>query len=72
MIVLIIKYKARNEELGMKAIKELEEQGVKASFHQLDIDNLESIRRFADYIKEKYKGLDILINNAAIAFAALF
>lgn len=61
---------ARNEELGKKALRELEEANVKAQFHQLDIDNQESIDRFAKYIKEKHGGLDILINNAAIAFKA--
>ena len=51
----------------MKAVKDLEEQNIKVNFHQLDIDNQESIDRFAHYIKEKYGGLDVLINNAAIA-----
>ena len=37
-------------------------------FHQLDIDNAESIAKFANFIKEKHQGLDILINNAAILF----
>jgi len=34
----------------------------------LDITNVESIRHLADYIKKTHGGLDILINNAAIAF----
>ncbi|CAF0910227.1 unnamed protein product [Brachionus calyciflorus] len=59
---------ARNEELGLKAVRELESQGLKVSFHQLDIENLESINRFAKYIKEKHQGLDLLVNNAAIAY----
>jgi carbonyl reductase 1 len=29
---------------------------------------LESINRFAKYLKEKHDGIDILVNNAAIAF----
>ena len=37
------------------------------NFHQLDVDNQESIDRFAAYLKEKYGGLDILINNAGVA-----
>jgi len=37
----------------------------------LDITNVESIRRFADYIRKKHGGLDILINNAAIAFQVI-
>ena len=52
----------------MKAVKELENQNIKAYFHQLDIDNQESINRFAAFIKEKHRGLDVLVNNAAIAF----
>ncbi len=40
----------------------------KVKFHQLDITNVESIRRLANHIKKKHGGLDILINNAGIAF----
>lgn len=59
---------ARNEELGLKAVKELDAINIKVYFHTLDIDNQESINKFAKYLKENYGGLDILINNAAIAF----
>jgi carbonyl reductase 1 len=58
--------------LGQTAIKELEKLNIKAHFHQLDIDNQESIDRFAKYLKEKHGGLDVLINNAAIAFKVNF
>jgi NAD(P)-dependent dehydrogenase (short-subunit alcohol dehydrogenase family) len=40
----------------------------KVRFYQLDITNVESIRRLANHIKKKHGGLDILINNAGIAF----
>ncbi len=43
----------------------------KVKFHQLDITNVESIRRFAHYIKKTHGALDILINNAAIAFKVI-
>jgi len=59
---------ARDEEQGKKAADELKQEGLMASFHQLDIDNLESINRFASYLKNKYDGIDILVNNAAIAY----
>lgn len=52
----------------MKAIKQLEEQGLKPKFHQLDITDDNSISTFYNYLEQKYKGLDILVNNAAIAF----
>jgi NAD(P)-dependent dehydrogenase (short-subunit alcohol dehydrogenase family) len=66
---------ARNEELGLKAVKQLQESNSNAvktvKFHQLDITNVESIRRLADYIKKTHGGLNILINNAAIAFKVI-
>jgi len=37
-------------------------------FHQLDIDKKESIVNLRDFLKENYGGLDVLINNAGIAF----
>lgn len=49
-------------------MKQLEEQGVRVNFHTLDIDSNESIDKFASYLKNKYEGLDLLINNAAIAY----
>lgn len=66
---------ARNEELGAKAVRQLQEANPDAQtqikFHQLDITNVESIRRLADYIRRTHGGLDILINNAAIAFKVI-
>ena len=63
---------ARNEQLGTKAVECIHELNPPTretvSFHQLDITSVESIRRFADFLKKKHGGLDILINNAAIAF----
>jgi carbonyl reductase 1 len=66
----IVYLTARNEADGKKAVEELESEGFKVNFHQLDIDNIDSIKKFASYIKEKYQGLDILVNNAAIAYKA--
>jgi NAD(P)-dependent dehydrogenase (short-subunit alcohol dehydrogenase family) len=66
---------ARDEELGLKAIKQLHQSNPdarnKVKFHQLDITNVESIRRLADYIRHTHGGLDILINNAGIAFKVI-
>ena len=61
---------ARNVERGTKSVKELEQAGINVFFHQLDIDDKSSIERFRDYIKEKYGGIDVLVNNAGIAFKA--
>ena len=60
-------FKARNEELGKKALDELTSSGLtRIRFHQLDIDNAESIERFKNYLTNEHGGLDVLVNNAAI------
>ena len=50
-------------EAPFESLKKL---NLNASFHQLDIENLESIAQFASYLKEKYGGIDILFNNAGL------
>ena len=57
---------ARNVDNGRKAVEELSKQGLVARFHQLDIENTESIQKFSAYLKETHGGIDILVNNAAI------
>ena len=68
-------FSARNEELGLQAVRQLRETnkdaGEKIQFHQLDITNVESIHRLAEHIKKNHDGLDILINNAAMAFKVI-
>ncbi|CAB3241411.1 unnamed protein product [Arctia plantaginis] len=59
---------ARDVERGKKAVEELNKEGLKPEFHQLDITDKKSLESFRDYIKSKYEGIDILVNNAAIAF----
>lgn len=49
-------------------MKSLGEEGLKPMFHQLDINDVNSITTAAAYFKEKYGGVDVLINNAGIAF----
>ncbi|KAG0716487.1 Carbonyl reductase [NADPH] 3 [Chionoecetes opilio] len=46
--------------------------GLSPSFHQLDIDDQKSIDAFAAYLKNTYGGLDVLVNNAAIAYKVFF
>jgi carbonyl reductase 1 len=59
---------ARNEDNGKKAIAELEAEGLKPKFHQLDITDLASIQRLKEFLVKNYGGLDILVNNAGIAY----
>lgn len=59
---------ARDTGRGQEAVAKLQEEGLCALFHQLDIDDLQSIRALRDFLKEKYGGLNVLVNNAGIAF----
>ncbi|KAL1139655.1 hypothetical protein AAG570_006633 [Ranatra chinensis] len=59
---------ARDEGRGKAAVQSLNKLGLKPEFHQLDVDSDESVKKFAAFIKEKHGGLDVLVNNAAIAF----
>ncbi|KAL1437126.1 hypothetical protein MTO96_049117 [Rhipicephalus appendiculatus] len=59
---------ARDEKRGKEAVAELNKQLLRPKFHQLDIDDIESIRRFRDFLKSEYGGLDVLVNNAGIAY----
>uniref|UniRef100_UPI0037E7AE1A carbonyl reductase [NADPH] 1 n=1 Tax=Semicossyphus pulcher TaxID=241346 RepID=UPI0037E7AE1A len=59
---------ARDVGRGQAAVESLASEGMKANFHQLDINDLNSIKTAATYFTEKYGGVDILVNNAGIAF----
>lgn len=67
---------ARNESLGRASLQKVnEELGAKRvadiRYHQLDITNEESCRRFAEHLKKEHGGLDVLINNAGFAFKVI-
>ena len=66
----IVYLTARDEQRGLDACKKLVEEGCQnpPKFHQLDIENKESIERLRDYIKAEYNGLDVLVNNAGFAY----
>lgn len=49
----------------------LASEGLTAMFHQLDINDVNSITTAAAYFKDKYGGVDVLVNNAAIAFKGM-
>uniref|UniRef100_A0A1I8G5G5 carbonyl reductase (NADPH) n=2 Tax=Macrostomum lignano TaxID=282301 RepID=A0A1I8G5G5_9PLAT len=59
---------SRDKARGADALSQLKKRGVEPRFHQLDIDSQESVDRLAAYLKGTYGGLDILVNNAAIAY----
>ena len=56
---------ARNTDLGLAALKKIHEQGINnVEFLLLDLNDKKSIENAAKEIKNKFSGIDILINNA--------
>ena len=41
--------------------------GLEPKYHQLDIEDEASVLKLRDFLKANYGGLDVLVNNAAIA-----
>ncbi|TKC46402.1 hypothetical protein EI555_005952, partial [Monodon monoceros] len=62
---------ARNTARGQAAVQQLQAEGLSPRFHQLDIDDLQSIRALRDFLLKEYGGLDVLVNNAGIAFKTI-
>ena len=58
---------SRDEARGLAAVEALKKEGLNPKFHVLDICNDESIIKLRDYMKEKYGGIDILVNNVGVA-----
>jgi len=64
---------ARNESLGKAAVADLQKTGLmNIQFHQLDIIDEKSVIDLMQFIKAKHGGLDILVNNAAVATKGAF
>ena len=59
---------ARDVRRGSAAVEELKKEGLSPKFHQLDLNDQESIERLRDFLQQNYGGLDVLVNNAAIAY----
>ncbi|XP_032888320.1 carbonyl reductase [NADPH] 1-like isoform X1 [Amblyraja radiata] len=59
---------ARDTERGQQALQKLQEEQLKPLFHQLDIGDLDSIQKLRVFMLQEYGGIDVLVNNAGIAF----
>ncbi|XP_021533647.1 carbonyl reductase [NADPH] 3 isoform X2 [Neomonachus schauinslandi] len=59
---------ARDEARGRAAVQQLQAEGLSPRFHLLDINDLQSIRALRDFLRKEYGGLNVLVNNAGIAF----
>ncbi|XP_023942996.2 carbonyl reductase [NADPH] 3-like [Bicyclus anynana] len=61
---------ARDLQRGKEAVEKLKKEGYKPFFHQLDVTDELSVKKFAEHLKQEHGGLDILINNAAVGVAS--
>lgn len=59
---------SRDLERGRKAVQDLQNEGLSPRYHQLDVTDKRSLEVFRDYLKANYDGIDVLVNNAAIAY----
>ena len=59
---------ARSEQRGKEAVAMLQSEGLKPKFHQLDITSGESIEALKQEMTQKYGGVDVLVNNAGMAY----
>lgn len=63
----IVYLTARDNDRGLEAVAKLKALGLKPEYHQLDVASRSSVQRFRDHIKSTHGGIDILVNNAAVA-----
>ena len=57
---------SRDLDKGKKAVEKLSSLGIEADLVEYDAFDLNAPQKVFDYISEKYKKLDILINNAGV------
>jgi NAD(P)-dependent dehydrogenase (short-subunit alcohol dehydrogenase family) len=59
-------FTARNMQEGRPLVNKIREEWKTAWFHQLDVTDEQSVSDVADYVKDTFGSLDVLINNAGI------
>jgi NAD(P)-dependent dehydrogenase (short-subunit alcohol dehydrogenase family) len=57
---------SREEAKGKAAAEKLQAEGLDVSYYSLDVTDADSVQRLAQFIKNEYGQLDILINNAGV------
>ncbi|XP_045672092.1 LOW QUALITY PROTEIN: carbonyl reductase [NADPH] 1-like [Ursus americanus] len=61
---------ARDKARGQAAVQQLQAEGLSPRFHLMDTSDIQSIQVLRDFLRKEYGGLDVLVNNAGIAFKA--
>uniref|UniRef100_C3ZGZ6 Carbonyl reductase [NADPH] 1 n=1 Tax=Branchiostoma floridae TaxID=7739 RepID=C3ZGZ6_BRAFL len=64
----IVYLTARSSDRGEEAAQKLRKEGLSPRFHQLDITDDHSIQALKTHLLDTHGGLDVLVNNAGIAF----
>ena len=59
---------SRDPGRGQQALELLQGESLYPKYHQLDITSEDSIASLKSFMLEKYGGVDVLVNNAGIAF----
>ena len=49
-------------------MESLRKEGLNPKFHLLDLGNEETIEKLRDFMQEEYGGIDVVVNNAGMAF----
>lgn len=57
---------SRDEEKGKAAALQLENEGLDVIFHPLDVTSEESSKKLAEFIRQQFGRLNVLVNNAGI------
>ncbi|OPY51563.1 MAG: short chain dehydrogenase [Methanosaeta sp. PtaU1.Bin060] len=57
----------RSEDAGKACVKDINGNGCKAEYYQLDVTNEALVKEVADEVYNKYGRIDILVNNAGVA-----
>ena len=69
-VVVLTSRNAEHERGGLEAVSALNDKNLYPKYHVLDILDKESILKLRDHMSSTFGGLDILINNAGIAYDA--